>query len=93
MPEWTKCTPAPNPKNLTDEKVKALFEIAIMKEMEGIFKESELSDDDTSMLRHMAQNSIQTVVGHVYDGAISSSEFCTMQRALFRMFIQLVHNQ
>ena len=92
MPKWTS-SPAPKEKNLTDEKVKALFEISIMEEMREIFKESDLSEDDTAMLNKMAQNSIRTLIGHVYDGAISSHEFCEMQRALFRTFIQLVHNQ
>lgn len=91
MPEWTKCTPAPNSKNLTDEKVKALFEIAIMEEMEDVFKGgSPLSEDDISMIRTMTNNSIRILIGHVTDGVISVSEFCEMQRAIFRTVLSLV---
>lgn len=92
MPTWTSSS-APKEKNLTDEKVKALFEISIMEEMREIFKESDLSEDDTVMLNKMAQNSVRTLIGHVYDGDIGSSEFCEMQRALFRTFIALLHNR
>ena len=91
MPEWTKCTSAPNPKNLTDEKVKALFEIAIMEEMEDVFKGgSPLSEDDISMIRTIVKNRIRTLIQHVTEGVISVSEFCEMQRAIFRIVIQLV---
>lgn len=92
MPQWTTCTAAPKPTTLTNEKVKALFEIAIMEEMGEIFKESELTGADTDMIRAMAKNSIRTLIGHVRDGVISTAEFCEMQRAIFRAVIELVHN-
>ena len=80
-------------RDLTEEKIRALFEIAIMEEMDGIFKESDLTDDNTLMIRQMAKNSIRTLIGHVRDGVISTAEFCDMQRAIFRASIELVHNK
>lgn len=79
-------------RDLADEKVKALIGIIATEELEDIFKESELSSDDTSMIRHLAVKSIERLVQHVYDGAISSGEFCHMQRQIFRVFTMMVHN-
>lgn len=79
-------------RNLADEKTKALIGIVAAEELEDIFKESELSSDDTVMLRHLAVRSIERLVQHVYDGAISSGEFCEMQRQIFRTFTMMVHN-
>lgn len=78
--------------DLNEEKTRALFEIAIMKEMEDIFKESELSDEDTSMILTMAKNSIRTLITHVRDGVISTGEFCEMQRCVFRATVDMLHN-
>lgn len=86
-----KKTAAPN-KDLTEEKIRALFEIAIMEEMDEIFEDSDLTDDNTMMIRAMAKNSIRTLIGHVRDGVISTAEFCEMQRAIFRAAIELIHN-
>lgn len=88
---FKKETAAPN-KDLTEEKIRALFEIAIMEEMDEIFKESNLTEDNTTMIRAMVKNSIRTLIGHVRDGVISTPEFCGMQRAIFRAAIELVHN-
>ena len=79
-------------RDLADEKTKALIGIVATEELEDIFKESELSSDDTVMLRHLAVKSIERLVQHVYDGAISSGEFCEMQRQIFRTFTMMVHN-
>lgn len=85
-------TPVRPTRNLADEKTKALIGIVATEELEDIFKESELSSDDTIMLRHLAVRSIERLVQHVYDGAISSGEFCEMQRQIFRTFTMMVHN-
>lgn len=79
-------------RDLADEKIKALIGIVATEELEDIFKESELSSDDTSMVRHLAVKSIERLVQHVYDGVISTAEFCNMQRQIFRTFTRLVHD-
>lgn len=79
-------------RDLTEEKVKALISLVASEELEDIFKESELSTDDTAAIHHLAEKSIDRLVQHVYDGAISTAEFCNMQRQLFRVFGMMVHN-
>lgn len=42
-----------SPSDLLNEKVRALLSIAIMKETNDIFSDSDLSDDDTTMIYKM----------------------------------------
>lgn len=81
-----------SPSDLLNEKVRALLSIAIMKETNDIFSDSDLSDDNTTMIYKMTDNAVRILVDHVMDGVISSSEFCEMQRAIFRQATELVHN-